>query len=113
MSECVCGEAQSEPPGERTKILWRDGRDVGLGTEVEVLEMGELCLDVVGWCYDEVCAREGAMGDRIPMQWSVSRCIKVFWEEEVQPVCGDLCGVFGAERMNKVDGEVGNRKQEI
>ena len=74
--------------------------------------MGELCLDVVGWCCDEVCAREGAMGDRIPMQLSVSCSIEVFWEEDVESVCGDLYGIFSAERMNKADGDVGNRKKE-
>ena len=52
------------------------------------------------------------MGDRIPMQRSVSCSIKVFWEEEVETVCGDLCGICGAERMYKADGDVGNRKKE-
>ena len=57
--------------------------DVGLGTETKALERGELASNVVVWCCDEVCAREGAMGDRTPMQWSVSRSIKVCWEEEM------------------------------
>lgn len=54
------------------------------------------------------------MGDRIPMQWNVSRSIKVFWEEEVEPVCDGLCGICDAERMNKaLDRDVGNREKRI
>ena len=81
---------------------------MGLSTEAEVLRERELCLDVVVWCYDEVCTREGAMRDRRPIQWSVSCSIEGFWEEVVYTVCGDMCGVCGAERMNKADGDVGN-----
>ena len=86
---------------------------MGIDAEAEVFrEWGSSCLDVIGWCYDEVCSREGAMRHRTPMQWSVSRSTEVLWEEEVEPVCGDMCGIFGAERMNKADGDVGNRKKE-
>ena len=63
------------------KTLWQDGWDVGLDTEAEVFREGELCLDVVVWCCDEVCARDRAMRDGTPMQWSVSRSIEVFWED--------------------------------
>lgn len=52
------------------------------------------------------------MRDRRRMQWSASRSIEVFWEEEMHTTCGDPCGSYGAEQMNKADGDVGNGKKE-
>ena len=101
VSEWVGGESESEPRARGCRFWGCLGGMVGLGTEAEVLERGELCLDVAVWCCDEVCAREGAMGDRRPMQWSVSCSIEGFWEEVV-------CGVCGVEEKNKADGDVRN-----
>ena len=70
-------------------------------------------MDAIVWSYDELCAREGAMRDRRPIQWSVSCSIERFWEEVVYTVCGDMCGVCGVEEMNKADGAVENGKKKI
>ena len=99
--------------------MGQDGSDVGLGTEVEVFEngWGSFVLDVVVWCYDEINAGEGAIRDRTPMQWSVSRFTEVFWEEDEYTVSGDIWDLWrrrnkkGRWRCGEREGEMIDRRR--